>query len=234
MPRGPYVRGDTFPIGSPSRLSEALQAVVDSRFSGDQERAARAARIAATTFRGDLRGRTRHLRRAAFTQLRRFLKDQPTTWAEIVIGKRDMPVYAAHHAWLEVSRRRLQEESHFEKAVFSHRGWDAPQTREEELELVIARARKLCPHVENALERLKKSHEGERLHLAMIRIVEPMVQTPELGFVERHWTGLSDAEFRIFVDAGWKRERILLNRLPAHARIATRSRILIAHASQAR
>lgn len=229
MPRGPYVRGDILHIGSPSRLAEELQAVVDKRFGGDAERAARAARISPATFRGYLRGRTRNLRRAAFVQLRKFLKERPRAWAEIVIGERDMPVHAAYHAWLAVSRRRLQEDSDFEQAVFSRLGWGPPHTREEELEAVISRAWKLCPHVKTAIERLERTHETERLLLARIRIVEPLVQAAESGFVERHWTELSDGQFRRFVDAGWKREKILLDRLPAYARIATRPRILIAY-----
>jgi len=52
----------------------------------------------------------------------------------------------------------------------------------------------------------------DRCWLALLRTLEPLVEDGASGFIERSWTELSDAELRVFIDAGLKRETILLTR----------------------
>ena len=60
----------------------------------------------------------------------------------------------------------------------------------------------------------KRGHLGARSDMAIARAVDPLLDGPESGFVERSWRDLSDDELARFVDAGLARERILLNRSP--------------------
>jgi len=67
---------------------------------------------------------------------------------------------------------------------------------------------------------LKKfGHLGARSKMAIARAVDPLLDGPESGFVERSWRELSDDDLAKFVDAGLTREKILLNRSPDLMRI---------------
>lgn len=63
--------------------------------------------------------------------------------------------------------------------------------------------------------------ERERQEVAVLRVLEPLLEASQSGYVERSWSELSAKERRDFIDAGIRRELILLNREPALQR-ATR------------
>jgi hypothetical protein len=94
--------------------------------------------------------------------------------------------------------------------------WDDPLVR-----LLVTRVETEVPHVYNewnALFAAGDYHESRRL-IAMLRIVVPLVEARNSGGVERWHTDLSTSEFRRFIDAGWQREKILLNRGSDAARV---------------
>lgn len=70
-------------------------------------------------------------------------------------------------------------------------------------------------------EMVRRHVERERQEVAVLRVLEPLLEASQSGYVERSWSELSAKERRDFIDAGIKREMILLNREPALAR-ATR------------
>jgi hypothetical protein len=51
-----------------------------------------------------------------------------------------------------------------------------------------------------------------RYVLSVYRIIQPLLDSQGFGGIERHHSELGDVEFRRFVEAGWLREKILLNR----------------------
>jgi hypothetical protein len=55
-------------------------------------------------------------------------------------------------------------------------------------------------------------HEKERLELAFLRVVAPLVASSKGGFVERHWLELSQRELNSFIEFGLRREALLLDR----------------------
>jgi hypothetical protein len=61
----------------------------------------------------------------------------------------------------------------------------------------------------------KRRVDETRERIAVIRILEPLLESPASGGIERRWTDLSPRERRDFIDAGIKRELIMLNREPA-------------------
>jgi hypothetical protein len=64
------------------------------------------------------------------------------------------------------------------------------------------------------------SHSADRILLAELRVIEPLLDARQTAFIERDWIELRDAagqtrsrgELRAFIRAGLERERILLNR----------------------
>ena len=68
---------------------------------------------------------------------------------------------------------------------------------------------------------LARHVERERQEVAVLRVLEPLLEASQSGYVERSWSELSAKERRDFIDAGIRRELILLDREPALAR-ATR------------
>ena len=70
-------------------------------------------------------------------------------------------------------------------------------------------------------EMVSRHVERERQEVAVLRVLEPLLEASQSGYVERSWSELSAKERRDFIDAGIRRELILLNREPALAR-ATR------------
>lgn len=70
-------------------------------------------------------------------------------------------------------------------------------------------------------ELIARHVERERQEVAVLRVLEPLLEASQSGYVERSWSELSAKERRDFIDAGIRRELILLDREPALAR-ATR------------
>jgi len=61
--------------------------------------------------------------------------------------------------------------------------------------------------------------EGHRFTVALLNILEPLLEGAESGFIERSWEELTDEELNTFVAKGIDRERILLRRVPNPERI---------------
>ena len=62
-------------------------------------------------------------------------------------------------------------------------------------------------------------HDHFRRNLALLRIVEPLMEAAESAFVERQWEEMTERELIAFVRAGIRREKILLSRSPNEVRI---------------
>jgi hypothetical protein len=59
---------------------------------------------------------------------------------------------------------------------------------------------------------LQSEIQPERIKTAIYRIYLPLLEAKRSGWIERAGHELSDKEFRRFVERGWEREKILLNR----------------------
>jgi len=57
-----------------------------------------------------------------------------------------------------------------------------------------------------------RDHDEDRVDLSLWRIMAPLLEAANTGFVERHWRELSTSEFVAFIKAGIRREEIVLNR----------------------
>ncbi|MBA2458906.1 MAG: hypothetical protein H0V43_08130 [Gemmatimonadales bacterium] len=75
-------------------------------------------------------------------------------------------------------------------------------------------ARRECPDVFKRFERFvdRKGIPLERCKVALVRIVEPLAETSASAFFEPRWIDLSPRQRRQFLEAGRRREEILLSR----------------------
>lgn len=83
-------------------------------------------------------------------------------------------------------------------------------------------ARKLSPKVRDrwnaACDEFSASPNSPRVYLAALRVWGPLLESEEAGPVERARKDLSPSELRRYLEAGVRREIILLRRAPALAR----------------
>lgn len=59
---------------------------------------------------------------------------------------------------------------------------------------------------------MRSEIQPERFKTAIYRIFLPLLEAKEAGWIERRGSELLPDEFRKFVEKGWEREKILLNR----------------------
>ncbi|HXT14581.1 MAG TPA: hypothetical protein VN706_03050 [Gemmatimonadaceae bacterium] len=60
--------------------------------------------------------------------------------------------------------------------------------------------------------------ERDRIALALLRTLEPLLVAEQTGGIERNWRELDEAELRRFVECGLQRELILLTRANSEIR----------------
>jgi hypothetical protein len=87
--------------------------------------------------------------------------------------------------------------------------------REDLLKAVSNRCRRMLEDFRAFLDRF--GHE-EQAELAIARILDPLVDAPESGFIQRSWRELSTGDLERFVRAGIVREKLLLSRSPYEMR----------------
>jgi hypothetical protein len=79
---------------------------------------------------------------------------------------------------------------------------------------MLDRVRREYPRlVETFDNRMRRRGFGPaRLLVAHVRVVEPLLESHETGFIERGWDELDRTQQAAFLKAGYKREEILLSR----------------------
>jgi len=120
-------------------------------------------------------------------------------------------------AWVLVDRRpKVQDLGPSTDAMPVHFG---------NLGRVLNRVAKAYPHLTQRFqqEMTAKGVEPERIQLALIRVVEPLVEASRSAFVERTWGELTPREREKFVEWGLRRERIMLRRATARERARARA-----------
>jgi hypothetical protein len=67
-------------------------------------------------------------------------------------------------------------------------------------------------------EMKKRNVDTARQEVAVMRVIEPLLEATQSAYIERSYSELTERERRDFIDAGIKRELILLDREPALTR----------------
>ena len=84
----------------------------------------------------------------------------------------------------------------------------------------------ICQEQFNAFGKfaIARGHFGMRILVAENRVLAPLLEQSQSGFIERSWREMSNAELIRFVRDGLARERILLRRPALHDRAAAAAR----------
>jgi hypothetical protein len=87
-------------------------------------------------------------------------------------------------------------------------------SRRAESELALDHAIAACPDLFTEFQKWLDRHgvSTVRRAVAVLRILEPLLQCADSALVERHWSRLSDREWKKFVKASIDREKIALDR----------------------
>lgn len=93
-------------------------------------------------------------------------------------------------------------------------GKSAEVIRRREARHLLSAVQERCGRVLNAFARWLALRDvaPERRAIALLRIVEPLLACADSAYTERHWSTMSAKELRDFIDAGIKREKIVLTR----------------------
>jgi hypothetical protein len=210
-------------VAHPEGLARLLREVIDERYGGVQLRAARGSVSRQSQFSRLLRAKTPTIQVKTFEWLKRFVP--PERRAELVASLLSPSVsdmVLAYHLWLgergdRFPSRRGRRWRMTSRGIRKADGIPFTQ-RLKESEYLVQRLRQQPDLVSyfRSFERAAKArgHSGARINLAYIRVVEPLLEMRESGFVERGWEEMSPEDLRQFLEAGFTRERVLLNRSP--------------------
>lgn len=115
-------------------------------------------------------------------------------------------------------KRKLSDEALVEllRSAVVVDGTNRYRTRRERLRSVLPELRSRFPRLFGDFDEfLKESyHFKDRCELALQRVVEPLVEAEDAGYIERSWREMESGELETFLKARMKSECILLNRSP--------------------
>lgn len=239
-PRSPSytaAKGQHWRIIDPELLASALEGEIQEQFDGVLAKAARKWDLPERTLRRLVQPRfgsrraalwaRRSIREGVYRKLRRVLKRDRDFWRRVVLEPDALPRFAIYHAWIRETRRRIVAETYLDRAVSNVLPPQDSDYRSEQRDVLWALIAAYRPHVRNEIEQLALKHTAERLELAIDRIVEPLLDARRSGFVELDWRELSREKFDQFIDCGWTRERLLLERDDDLRRVAKRRRPIL-------
>jgi hypothetical protein len=200
-------------------IASLVQGVVDKRFRGNQSEAARsiglhpsqlsrlvtkkaaALRPRTLTAIEDLLPRRLHamLHAALSSEAVEDLLTRGEQWREWAHSTRHLTRRAAPHPFESPAAQNAREQRRQLRFLALRLTWEDEQ-----------------PAASNRLAAVAKEwgHDQERLRWAWERMLEPLLDAEDTGYLERAWEELSKDEQRKFAEASVTRECILLRRLP--------------------
>jgi hypothetical protein len=201
-------------------LAALIRAEIDQRFDGNLLSAARASRMLQPELYRLSVGKLRAIGFRTLMGLHRLLIPRRSALERCIVSPQAQELYAAYLEWVSNELDRVVNRSSLGntavgRALMSVTGWEIERLAEFEaaVQRVRQKCRVECEAFDQFLERRK--HSDRRVQLAYYRIVAPLLDARESGFVERRIDDLSDKELRAFLKAGIQREKILLTRAPA-------------------
>lgn len=136
------------------------------------------------------------------------------TWRRLepLIGKDDAAIAAVLPPFAQKAERTWEQWMASEAdRIVGGSSERARRTKQQELRALRRRMEGeiALAYIVSAIEQLQNR---DRAELARRRILEPLLQAGESGWIERNGWELTASEFCRFVKAGWKREEVLLRR----------------------
>jgi hypothetical protein len=208
-------------VADPEGLSCELRRVIQEVYGGVSN-AAEKIGMPQSTLHRIVSGRRTALRLSTVRRLKRLVPEgRQSHFDEMLLSRAAINLLAAYKKW---------QGDRFHRYLFNKRAWwsivggkaqktagnhrTVPAQRTYLLTRLVERAGVECAkEFEKLLEDFELGgHDGGRENVAYLRIVEPLLDAPDCGRIELSEHELSKADFRRFISAGIKRERILLKR----------------------
>lgn len=200
-------------------LAAQIRAAIREQHGGNVSAAARSVRLNQPELYRLSVGRIGAIGPRTFTRLVKLMRGNVRSIEATLISPRAQRFAADHKAWMAAENERFLERrtvgsSDIAQASQSFAGWEFERIAER-VEL-LAHLRRQLPDLFAGFDRflVRRQHTAQRADLAYTRIVAPLMDALESGFVERRWQEMKSSELRQFVKAGMQRERILLTRAP--------------------
>ena len=209
-----------FVIGDRDALSREISSAIEHKANGNTSAAARVARMRQPELHRLKNGQIGSIGRKAIEGLHRLVPPHRRAALQAcLVSPAALEFIHANESWSTQSRRRFLErgglgDTPAGRAVQSVLGWEFQRGLERDHLLRLCREE--FPDLFERFERFLQqyAHSASRAKIAFDRILEPLLESRESGFVERSWEELTTAELRRDVKAGMDRERILLRRSP--------------------
>jgi hypothetical protein len=207
-----------FAIADREALRAEINRAIEKRALGNLSAAARLARIGQPELHRLAHGQIGSISRRTIAALRRLVPaDRRHHLEEALVSPEASELLRAYDTWTSDWKERFLErkdlgDTYVGRAIQRLPGWEL--LRVLEVEHVLATARTEFPDEFRAFESflVKQQASGTRARIAFYRILEPLFEGRESGFVERSWDELDRSELSRFIRAGMEREKILLRR----------------------
>lgn len=214
-------------IRDPALLAEELRRIVDRTFGGNESSAARHAGLSQPTLNRLCRGVQRTIRPSTLEKARSLIPDRRRRLVDLAVrSPAALHRLEKHSAWLAQRYQAIRWDLKPETAEEAE--LDGYSREQDEKELVVYLWKRHGAELRRYRRQIERRGHlapdagpwgGEYLFdLSIARIIAPLLEWWDSGGIERHWTELSAAEVGKFVRAGIRRERLLLDRPPAHWR----------------
>jgi hypothetical protein len=208
-----------YKIDDPQALAQLVCEEIDQHYRGNLSAAASATKMLQPELYRLSVGELKGVGFKSVMGLYRLLYRRLTDLERCIVSPEARELYAAYRDWVTQEMDRLVTRSSLGRtpvgrALMSVPGWE--MERLAEFEAAVQRVKRKCKEACNAFDRflVRHKHSERRAQLAYYRIVAPLLDAREAGFVERRMEDLQDKELRRFVKAGIQREKILLTRPP--------------------
>lgn len=207
-------RGGHFTILDPGAFGSAVKREVENRYEGHVPRAAAALGISRQTLTRLMTGTATRITVPTFERINSLLANSPSDSVGSVLPSEGQQAFVAYWLWLRSSFNRVLRDHGAGSAVaVTHQEGDW-RGRATEWEALLNRTRRVAPDVLTAINAIAAERKFlvDRLHLVIVRLLEPLLESYSSGGVERYHVTLTDDELADFIRAGLRREMILLNR----------------------
>ena len=214
----PGRRARLFAIANREALSGEINRAIEQRAFGNLSAAARLARMKQPELHRLAHGQIGSIgRRTIAALLRLVAADRRHRLEEALISPEASELLRAYDTWINGWSERFLErkdlgDTYVGRAIQRLPGWELQRVLE--ADHLLATAREECAGELRAFESflVKQQASAKRAKIAFYRILEPLLESRESGFVERSWEELDRSELSRFIRAGIEREKILLRR----------------------
>ncbi len=209
----PPTRRATWLIADRARLGTEIRQVIGGRY-GSVNAAARSIGLSQPTLHRLAAGQVGRMTEATMQGLERLFVRRSASWKRAVLPSEALIPGAAYSYWLhDWLSRTGREKGSWRDVPVTRRLREWPGLLAQKSKLLL-RIRKVAPSTVKTLRGMARDprFRRDRIVLALERIIEPLLDARGSGGIERYPDELDDAELRAFVEAGMKRERILLMR----------------------